>query len=94
MAKSSKKKVAKKAAPKKATKKAAPKKAAKKAAPGDFDYVFLMITNFFLLEILIVSFSKSRFYPEVSGQDILHWIPRYRDKSFYILHFQSHEFTN
>ena len=33
MAKSSKKKVAKKAAPKKVTKKAAPKKAAKKAAP-------------------------------------------------------------
>ena len=33
MAKSSKKKVAKKAAPKKVTKKAAPKKAAKKVAP-------------------------------------------------------------
>jgi hypothetical protein len=36
---------------------------------------------------MIISFPKNHFYPEFSGQAILHWI-------FYILHFHNHEFTN
>jgi hypothetical protein len=36
---------------------------------------------------MIISFPKYHFYPEFSGQAILHWI-------FYILHFHNHEFMN
>ena len=42
--------------------------------------VFCSISKNCLLEKMMISFPKYHFYPEVSGQAILHWL-------FYILHF-------
>jgi hypothetical protein len=59
----------------------------KSLAFGVWCLVELSSHVFFLHERMIISIPKYHFYPEVSGQAILYFTPRFRGGLFNILHF-------